>query len=108
MSISQEVFNSKTAYVPRIDQIEQSVRDFMDEQIALILRHRATTHPFLVRYAEEGLPPNASKILFLETLHYFKHLPFYVCGISTITRDEAVLRAITFNAQDELGIRARR
>ena len=29
---------------------------------------------------------------------------FYVCGISAITRDEAVLRAIAFNARDELGL----
>jgi len=44
-----------------------------------------------------------SKVLYLETLHYFKYLPFYVCAMANITRDEAVLRTIAFNARDELG-----
>ena len=76
----------------------------MDEQIGYVLKHRATEHPFLNAYALKGLSPEHSKVLYLETLHYFKFLPFYVCGISTITRDEAVLRTIAFNARDELGV----
>jgi pyrroloquinoline quinone (PQQ) biosynthesis protein C len=103
MSINQETFKSKSAYVLRNDNVEQSTRAFMDEQITFILAHRATNHPFLIHYSQHGLPAEASKILYLETLHYFKYLPFYVCGISTITRDENILRAITFNARDELG-----
>jgi len=105
MSINQETFKSKSAYVPRNNELTQNTQKFMDEQITFILEHRATTHPFLLHYSNNGLPTADSKILYLETLHYFKYLPFYVCGISTLTRDEAILRAITFNARDELGER---
>lgn len=103
MSISKEIFKSKSAYVARNEDVAVNMQELMDEQIEVILNHRATNHPFLNDYARNGASPEASKILYLETLHYFKYLPFYVCGISTITRDEAVLRAITFNARDELG-----
>lgn len=103
MAISQDTFKANTAYVMRDPDVGQSAQEFMDEQIEFTLQHRATTHPFLENYAKNGLPKEASKVLYLETLHYFKYLPFYVCGISTITRDEAMLRAIAFNARDELG-----
>ncbi|WP_334598555.1 iron-containing redox enzyme family protein [Pseudomonas alvandae] len=103
MSITQETFQSETAYVVRNEGVDLELKLFMDEQIEYILKHRATEHPFLNAYAEHGLPSEQSKVLYLETLHYFKYLPFYVCGISTITRDEAVLRTIAFNARDELG-----
>lgn len=103
MSISQETFQSESAYVVRDTGVDLELKLFMDEQIDYILKHRATEHPFLNAYAQKGLSPEQSKVLYLETLHYFKFLPFYVCGISTITRDEAVLRTIAFNARDELG-----
>ncbi|WP_339437598.1 iron-containing redox enzyme family protein [Pseudomonas sp. EL_65y_Pfl1_R32] len=103
MSISQETFQSESAYVVRDSGVDLELKLFMDEQIDYILKHRATEHPFLNAYAQKGLSPEHSKVLYLETLHYFKFLPFYVCGISTITRDEAVLRTIAFNARDELG-----
>lgn len=103
MSISQETFQSESAYVVRDASVDLELKLFMDEQIDYILKHRATEHPFLNAYAQKGLSPEQSKVLYLETLHYFKYLPFYVCGISTITRDEAVLRTIAFNARDELG-----
>lgn len=103
MSISQETFQSESAYVVRDTAVDLELKLFMDEQIDYILKHRATEHPFLNAYAQKGLSPEQSKVLYLETLHYFKFLPFYVCGISTITRDEAVLRTIAFNARDELG-----
>lgn len=101
--ITNEVFKAEDAYVPRSHEVSANMSAFMDEKIEYILGHRGSEHPFLKRYAEKGLPPAKSKLLYLETMHYFKHLPFYVCGISTITRDEAVLRAIAFNARDELG-----
>ncbi|MER2296125.1 iron-containing redox enzyme family protein [Pseudomonas promysalinigenes] len=103
MSISQETFQSDSAYVVRSGDVSLELELFMNEQIDSILKHRATEHPFLNTYAAEGLDAEQSKVLYLETLHYFKFLPFYVCGISTLTRDEAVLRAIAFNARDELG-----
>jgi pyrroloquinoline quinone (PQQ) biosynthesis protein C len=103
MSISADTFKAKAAYVVRDQDVGESARSFMDGQIDFILKNRATVHPFLENYAKNGLPTEMSKILYLETLGYFKYLPFYVCGMSTITRDEAVLRSIAFNARDELG-----
>ncbi len=101
--ITNETFKSDTAYVTRSQGVNVDLGTFMDNKISEILAHRGHDHPFLNRYAKMGLPVEQSKLLYLETLHYFKYLPFYVCGISTITRDEAVLRAIAFNARDELG-----
>jgi pyrroloquinoline quinone (PQQ) biosynthesis protein C len=102
--ITDDTFKLDTAYVKRSSNVGDDVSAFMDDKISEILRHRALEHPFLNAYARHGLPPAQSKLLYLETLHYFKYLPFYVCGISTITRDEAVLRSIAFNARDELGV----
>lgn len=104
-SFSQEVFESSRAYLPRSKCVGASAKEFMDEQIEFILNHRATQHPFLLQYSQLGLPRHKSKTLYLETLHYFKNLPFYVCAIATLTRDEAVLRSIAFNACDELGLK---
>src|SRR5579864_4659431 len=101
--ITNETFKSETAYVPRDHGVAVDLGSFMDEQIREILKHRGLEHPFLNRYAKNGLPLPQSKLLYLETMHYFKYLPFYVCSIATITRDEAVLRTIAFNARDELG-----
>lgn len=105
ISFSEEVFKSAHAYLPRSKNVGTSAKEFMDTQIEFILNHRATQHPFLVKYSQLGLEKHKSKTLYLETLHYFKNLPFYVCAIATLTRDEAVLRSITFNACDELGLK---
>jgi pyrroloquinoline-quinone synthase len=102
--ITTETFKSDTAYVKRSQNVDAVLSEFMDQKIVAILKHRGLEHPFLNRYAKHGLPLEKSKLLYLETLHYFKYLPFYVCGISTITRDENVLRSIAFNARDELGV----
>ena len=83
--------------------VDVEIKLFLDQKIDHILQNRATEHPFLNAYARHGLPLEDSKVLYLETLHYFKYLPFYVCAMANITRDEAVLRTIAFNARDELG-----
>lgn len=101
--ITNETFKSDTAYVTRNHEVAVDLGAFMDNKISEILTHRGLEHPFLNHYSKFGLSSEQSKLLYLETLNYFKYLPFYVCGISTITRDEAVLRAIAFNARDELG-----
>ena len=103
MTISRDTFKSSDAYVNRINDVNIDLTTLLDEKIDFILNHRATQHPFLVNYANNGLAEEDSKILYLETLHYFKYLPFYVCNISTLTRDENILRSIIFNANDELG-----
>lgn len=102
MSVTLNTFKNN-AYVNRAVTLEVNLESFMDEKVVQILKHRGLEHPFLNRYAENGLPPDKSRILYLETNYYFQYLPFYVCGISAITRDEDILRTITFNAGDELG-----
>jgi len=106
--LDSELFKSQTAYVKRNITVDTSTADFADNMMNHILNHRALEHPFFNHYAEHGLPPEKSKILYLETRHYFKHLPFYICGLAGLVDDDDsagndVLRFIAFNARDELG-----
>jgi pyrroloquinoline-quinone synthase len=101
--LSQSIFKSEDAYVKRRNVSDTQIVSFTDEKMNHILNHRALEHPFFNYYAKNGLSPEKSKTLYLETLHYFKYLPFYICGIAALTRDDNVLRFIAFNAMDELG-----
>lgn len=101
--LTQAVFKDEAAYVKRKTAVNTEVQNFTDEMMDYILTHRALEHPFFNSYAKHGLPAEKSKTLYLETLHYFKYLPFYICGIAALTRDDDVLRFIAFNAMDELG-----
>jgi pyrroloquinoline-quinone synthase len=103
IQLTQSTFKSDTAYVKRTNTIDVDTLAFTDERMDYILNHRALEHPFFNHYAKNGLTQEQSKILYLETLHYFKFLPFYICGIASLTRDDNVLRFIAFNAMDELG-----
>ena len=96
-------FKSDSAYVKRRSMTDNDLSEFIDDKMNYILNHRALEHPFFNFYAANGLNKDKSKILYLETLHYFKFLPFYICGIASLTRDDNVLRFIAFNAKDELG-----
>ena len=102
-NIDLTVFESADAYVKRIRKnISEETVNYLNSKIENILSNKATTHPFLEKYAKNGLSKEKSDILYLETLHYFKNLPFYVCGISQLTRDEEIFRAVLFNAMDEM------
>lgn len=106
--LTESVFKSEAAYVKRKTLLNTSIAEFADEKMNYILNHRALEHPFFNYYAKHGLPPEKSKILYLETRHYFKFLPFYICGIAALVNsdnkaDNNVLRFIAFNANDELG-----
>lgn len=101
--VTEEKFKAHDAYVPRKTTKDQYIDSFINERMRYILSHRALEHPFFNNYARHGLPAEKSKILYLETLHYFKFLPFYICGIAALTADDDVLRFIAFNAMDELG-----
>jgi pyrroloquinoline-quinone synthase len=87
----------------RTSNISPCIRDYLDAQVEKILAHRSVNHPFLNWYANNTLTKLQEKQLYLETNTYFEHLPFYVANISTITRDEAVLREVLHNSADELG-----
>lgn len=83
--------------------IPEEAQNYLDSQVGTILQHRSVNHPFLHWYASNRLREEQEKNLYLETNAYFRYLPFYVANISTITRDEAVLREVLNNSIDELG-----
>lgn len=87
----------------RASGIPEEARKYLDNQVEYILQHRSVNHPFLLWYASNSLSKEQEKHLYLETNAYFEHLPFYVANISTLTRDEAVLREILHNSADEIG-----
>jgi pyrroloquinoline quinone (PQQ) biosynthesis protein C len=101
--VTEEKFKAPDAYVPRRQTTDPTINSFIDQTMNHILQHRALEHPFFNNYARHGLPAEKSQTLYLETLHYFKYLPFYICGIAALTTDDEVLRFIAFNAMDELG-----
>jgi len=106
--ITQADFKSDTAYVKRQTDVNPMLSKFADDKMDHILNHRALEHPFFNYYAKNGLPAEKSKTLYLETRHYFKFLPFYICAIAGLVcnDDKAgnnILRFIAFNANDELG-----
>lgn len=108
VKLDTEVFLSETAYVTREKLINADIANFVDQKMNYILEHRAIEHPFFNYYAVNGLPEEKSKILYHETRHYFKYLPYYICGIASLVEDDDsagndVVRFIAFNAQDELG-----
>ncbi|MFV0576425.1 MAG: iron-containing redox enzyme family protein [Vibrio sp.] len=83
--------------------IKPEIKKYLNTQIDKIMSHRSVHHPFLLWYSKTKLTSEEEKILYLETYTYFKYLPFYVANISTITRDENVLREVLHNSLDELG-----
>lgn len=108
VKLDTEVFRSDTAYVTRDRLVDGEIAAFVDTKMDYILEHRAIEHPFFNSYATTGLPADKSKLLYLETRHYFKYLPFYICGIASLVEDDDqagndVVRFIAFNAKDELG-----
>ena len=106
--LNTDVFRSDSAYVKRDNNIADKIVEFLDQKMEYILNHRAIEHPFFNHYATHGLPAEQSQLLYLETRHYFKYLPYYICGIASLLDDDTdiennVVRFIAFNAQDELG-----
>ncbi len=104
MIVSSEDFKVNEFKVPQRDKtISEEVTKYLDSQVERLLAHISVNHPFLTWYAENKVSELQEKQIYLETNTYFKHLPFYVANISTITRDEAVLREVLNNSIDELG-----
>jgi pyrroloquinoline-quinone synthase len=108
VKLDTEVFLSDAAYVTREALVNDDIARFVNAKMDHILNSRAIEHPFFNHYAVNGLPAEQSKLLYLETRHYFKYLPYYICGIASLVEDDDaagndVVRFIAFNAQDELG-----
>lgn len=102
-----KLFKENTFDVPQRNNegISSDITQYLNEQIDRIMSHKSVHHPFLLWYANTALTPEEEKTLYLETYTYFQDLPFYVANISTITRDENVLREVLHNSLDELGNR---
>lgn len=77
---------------------------YLDGLVGKILAHRGVDHPFLNGYRARRLTPDQERNLYLETYYYFRHVPFYICSMCTLTRDEAVMRQILSNVSDEFGL----
>lgn len=105
MTVGLEAFTAPAfAEVPkRVDINSNEIRAFLDRKLEDILRHPGVDHPFLNNYARTGLPREAERLLYLETTYYFRHVPFYICTICTLTRDENILREVIRNVADEMG-----
>lgn len=86
------------------DAVEKAeTKSYLDNRIECILQHRAVEHPFLNRYADQGLDKASERILFSECFYFFRWLPFYIAGMANQTRDETILREIALNVADEMG-----
>jgi pyrroloquinoline quinone (PQQ) biosynthesis protein C len=94
---------SSSGIASRDRRHDDDAEQYLDDQLKWILAHRGVDHPFLNDYAERGLSAEAERLLYLETHYYFVHVPFYICSICTLTRDENVLREVIRNVRDELG-----
>lgn len=107
IAIDKGVFKADDAYVAR-REVSSETEQFINGEMFRILEHRAMEHPFFNYYAEHGLSKEKGKILYMETRHYFKMLPYYIATMAGLCdadekEDNNVLRFIAFNAQDELG-----
>jgi pyrroloquinoline-quinone synthase len=78
--------------------VTRYLQDKMDEIVA----SRAVEHPFLAWYAGHPLTKPQERILFSECFYWFRHLPFYIAAMSTLTRDQSIFREIMFNVSDEM------
>lgn len=82
---------------------DQEAKRYLDSLIERILAHRAVEHPFLSRYAQNGLDKEGERKLFSECFYFFRWLPFYIAGMANATRDELIMRELLLNVQDEVG-----
>lgn len=104
MTVELETFAGTKYDVPKRQKIQsEEIRQFLDDKLEEIIKDRGVEHPFLNHYAENGATREKERQLYLETYYYFKHVPFYICAICTLTRDEDVLREVVRNVADEMG-----
>lgn len=87
----------------RIYTDESATKDYLDGLLAEVLKSRAVEHPFLDWYSHNRLSKAQERVLFLECYYWFRQLPFYIAGMSTITRDARVLKELMLNVLDEVG-----
>jgi len=103
-NISLDTFeNNGFAVAQRRPMVDPQVKEYLDQQLGRILEHRGVNHPFLNSYATRRLTREQERILYLETACYFRDVPFYICSVVTLTRDENIMREILANVRDEFG-----
>lgn len=76
---------------------------YLNDKIEYVLNSKAVNHPFLDFYQKNKLSRKEEIILFSECFYWFKDLPFYISGMSSITRDTNILKEISINVLDEVG-----
>jgi len=77
----------------------------LDDWKGYILQHRGVEHPFLNDFAITRTGKEDLKKIFLEFYYFIQHLPFYIAGMATTTKDERILREIAINLAEEVGER---
>src|SRR4051812_15717421 len=87
----------------RIYVQESDTKEYLDGLLEGILSSRAVEHPFLEWYQNNPLTPEQERTLFSECYYWFKELPFYIAGMSTLTRDARILKELMLNVLDEVG-----
>ena len=102
--ISLDQFDSKRDRANASSAENEEVMCYIDSQIESILANPGVNHPFLNAYRHTKLTKAQEKSLYLETFYYFEHVPFYICSICTLTRDEDIMRQILDNVADEFGM----
>jgi len=104
MRVELKHFRDHTDGVAMRSPLENAeVESYLNGKLHDILTNRGVEHPFLNTYTVQGLHGQAERLLYLETYYYFKDVPFYICSMCTLTRDENVLREVVRNVADELG-----
>lgn len=89
----------------KMDIGDQAIVSYINSWEKYIVAHRGICHPFLDKYAFEGLGFDENATLFTEFYYFIRYLPFYIAGMAMRTRDERILREIVINVAEEVGER---
>src|SRR5215831_12902245 len=89
----------------RIDVNDPDTVNYLDDWKSFVLQHRGVNHPFLNNFAKSKTSNEELKNIFLEFYYFIHHLPFYIAGMATTTKDERILREIAINLAEEVGER---
>lgn len=80
-----------------------SYEDSLEAKSDFVLAHRATKHPFLERYAEQGLTKVQTQQCFLEFYQFINQYPFYLAVLGGRIEDLKTLQEISRILADEIG-----
>ena len=87
----------------RLNLDSQEVKEYLNQKMEYILKHRAVEHPLLNYYRDNKFTKEQEKNFYLECWYYFQYEPFYITGLAMNTRDYNILREVVLNVIDEVG-----